>query len=280
MQIKVKARLGGPWIAEDWPRSSRSEPYALRRIPLDERTAEQPIEVFPLADRQWRQRGFEDRADEVAALAERCLATRGEPVTVRPPWSGHALDHSELEKAVGQRAEGLVGLKRHLGECVRRRVRACADRAQSVPLGDFYSLTPRQVAEHSYHDPDRFGIDPSKLSPEALKMMAGNRAALAVYSGTSMKDAGLNQRLAGVSKPTLVVWGDSDRIADPDYGRAFADAIPGARFQLLRDTGHLPQIEMPGQLLDVVWAFAESHAIMRPDQLSRGLEIPYSPRSL
>jgi len=132
------------------------------------------------------------------------------------------------------------------------------------PIADFYSLTPRQVAEFSYHDPDRFGIDPAKLSPEALKAMTGNRAALAVYSGTAMKDAGLIGRLAGVKTPTLVVWGDSDRIADPDYGRAFADAIPGGRYQILRDTGHLPQIETPGQLLDAVWAFAESQALTRP----------------
>jgi pimeloyl-ACP methyl ester carboxylesterase len=127
------------------------------------------------------------------------------------------------------------------------------------PIADFFSLTPRQVAELSYHDPDRFGIDPSKLSPEALKLMAGNRATLAVYGG-SMKEAGLDERLAGVTTPTLVVWGDSDHIADADYGRAFAKAIPGARFQLLRDTGHLPQIETPGQLLDAVSAFVESHA--------------------
>jgi len=119
------------------------------------------------------------------------------------------------------------------------------------PIADFFSLTPRQIAEISYHDPDRFGIDPSKLSPEALKVMAGNRAALAVYGG-AMNEAGLAGRLAGVMTPTLVVWGDSDRIADADYGRAFAKAIPGARFQLLRDTGHLPQIETPEQLLEAV----------------------------
>jgi pimeloyl-ACP methyl ester carboxylesterase len=128
------------------------------------------------------------------------------------------------------------------------------------PVVDFFSLTPRQVAELSYHDPDRFGIDPSKLSPEALAVMAGNRATLVVYGGQSMNDARLAKRLAGVTTPTLVVWGDSDRIADADYGRAFADAIPGARFKLLKDTGHLPQIETPGQLLDAVWAFAENTA--------------------
>jgi pimeloyl-ACP methyl ester carboxylesterase len=127
------------------------------------------------------------------------------------------------------------------------------------PIAEFFALTPRQVAELSYHDPDRFGIDPSKLSPEALKVMAGNRATLAVYA-QAMSDPGLEQRLGGVTTPTLVVWGDSDQIADAEYGRAFAKAIPGARFQLLRDTGHLPQIETPGLLLDAVWAFAESQA--------------------
>jgi pimeloyl-ACP methyl ester carboxylesterase len=131
------------------------------------------------------------------------------------------------------------------------------------PIADFFSLTPRQIAEISYHDPDRFGIDPSKLSPEALKVMAGNRGALAVYGGT-MNAAGLAGRLARVTTPTLVVWGDKDRIADADYGRAFAKAIPGARFQLLRDTGHLPQIETPEQLLEAVWAFAESPGLVRP----------------
>ena len=129
------------------------------------------------------------------------------------------------------------------------------------PVADFFSLTPREVAELAYHDPDRFGIDPSKLSPEALKVMAGNRAALAMYAGTSMNEAGLAGRLAAVAKPTLVVWGDSDRIADVDYGRAFAAAIPGARFELLKDTGHLPQIETPGQLIDAVWTFAVTNTM-------------------
>lgn len=142
-------------------------------------------------------------------------------------------------------------------------VDAVAIEVPGHPIADFFSLTARQVAELSYHDPDRFGIDPSKLSPEALKGMAGNRATLTVYAGTSMNDPGLAERLAGVTTPTLVVWGDSDHIADADYGRAFAQAIPGARFQLLHDTGHLPQIETPGPLLDAVWEFAENHALLK-----------------
>ena len=58
--------------------------------------------------------------------------------------------------------------------------------------------------------------------------------------------------------PVLVLWGDSDRIVDPDYGRAFAAAIPGARFQLLPATGHVPQIETPDQLLTAITGFTRA----------------------
>jgi pimeloyl-ACP methyl ester carboxylesterase len=49
-----------------------------------------------------------------------------------------------------------------------------------------------------------------------------------------------------------VLWGDSDRIADPGYGRAYAAAIPLARFQLLPDTGHAPQQETPDLVLRAI----------------------------
>lgn len=124
------------------------------------------------------------------------------------------------------------------------------------PVADFFSLTLDEVAQHSYHDPDKFRIDPTALPPALRAAMPGNRAALAVYGGTAMTDPSLAGRLAKVTTPTLVLWGEADRIADPDYGRAFAAAIPGARFQLLTATGHLPQLETPDQLLAVIRDFA------------------------
>jgi len=122
------------------------------------------------------------------------------------------------------------------------------------PIADFFSLTMDQVTQLSYHDPDRFRIDPATLPPAAQAGMAGNRATLAVYAGTAMSDPTLAGRLSVVETPTWVLWGDSDQIVDPDYGRAFAAAIPSARFQLLTDTGHLPQLETPDQLLQAIWA--------------------------
>ena len=122
------------------------------------------------------------------------------------------------------------------------------------PIADFFSLTMDQVTQLSYHDPDRFRIDPATLPPAAQAGMAGNRATLAAYTGTAMSDPTLAGRLSVVETPTWVLWGDSDQIVDPDYGRAFAAAIPSARFQLLTDTGHMPQLETPDQLLQAIWA--------------------------
>jgi pimeloyl-ACP methyl ester carboxylesterase len=125
------------------------------------------------------------------------------------------------------------------------------------PVADFFSLTLDQVSQLSYHDPEKFGIKLDALPPAVLAAMPGNRASLAVYAGTTF-GGDLAGRLGGITIPALVLWGDADRIADPDYGRAYAAAIPGARFELLKATGHLPQIETPDQLLEAIWAFTDA----------------------
>jgi pimeloyl-ACP methyl ester carboxylesterase len=132
------------------------------------------------------------------------------------------------------------------------------------PVADFFALSFAELAEHSYADPARYGIDPSKLPPEAQQAMAGNRMALEAYAGRTMTDPTLLGRLGATSVPVLVVWGEADRIGDPDFGRAFAAAIPGAEFQLLEHAGHLPQIEAPDALVELVWSFADTHAQRRP----------------
>jgi pimeloyl-ACP methyl ester carboxylesterase len=128
------------------------------------------------------------------------------------------------------------------------------------PVTDTFSLPLPQIADFSYHDPDRFRMDPSTLSAEQLQVMAGNRAALEAYTGLVMADPQLRARLAAITTPTLVVSGEADRIVDPEYARAYAAAIPGAEFRLLSETGHLPQLETPEALMDVVWAFGDARS--------------------
>ncbi len=116
-------------------------------------------------------------------------------------------------------------------------------------------LEPAQLVARSWFDPSKApSLDPSALPPAARAIFAGNRAALGLYGGT-MVDPTLLGRLGAIDVPALAVWGEADRIADPDTGRAFAAAIPGARFELLPGTGHVPQLETPDLLLEALRPF-------------------------
>ncbi|MCK8678127.1 alpha/beta fold hydrolase [Streptomyces lichenis] len=123
------------------------------------------------------------------------------------------------------------------------------------PIADFFSLTPAEVAARSFADPATYFVDPASLPQSVRDTLPGNRAALALYGGPSMSDATLLDRLSDARSQVLVVWGEADRICHPDYGRAYADAIPGAAFSLIPEAGHLPQIERPEHLTTLVRDF-------------------------
>jgi pimeloyl-ACP methyl ester carboxylesterase len=113
-------------------------------------------------------------------------------------------------------------------------------------VADISGLSLPEIQALSFHDPARFRVDPATVPDAQKAIMAANAAALAVYAGSqAMADPTLLGRLSGVAVPTLVLWGESDRIVEPAYGRAYASAIPGARFEVLPGTGHVPQMETP-----------------------------------
>jgi pimeloyl-ACP methyl ester carboxylesterase len=127
------------------------------------------------------------------------------------------------------------------------------------PVADVSTKTFPEIQNLSYFEPEKFRLDPTALSETQRAMIAGNLATLALYAGgPAMVDPTLDSRLADVVVPTLVIWGDSDGIADVDYGRAYAAAIKGAHFVVMERAGHLPQLEAPDRLLPLVVNFALS----------------------
>lgn len=123
------------------------------------------------------------------------------------------------------------------------------------PIADFFSLSPRQLAEVAWHDADRGFIDPTSFSDEQRAVQAGNGRAMAAIAGRGMSDPTLLSRLTAIAVPTLVVWGASDGVVTPAYGRALAAAVPGAEFALVESAGHLPHLEAPEATFEVVDQF-------------------------
>ena len=63
--------------------------------------------------------------------------------------------------------------------------------------------------------------------------------------------------------PTLVVSAEHDRIALARYGQMLARAIPGARFELLRDASHGVPIHTPDRINNFLRPFFESVEVAR-----------------
>jgi pimeloyl-ACP methyl ester carboxylesterase len=53
------------------------------------------------------------------------------------------------------------------------------------------------------------------------------------------------ERLGEIACPTLIVWGDRDRIVPPSSADEFARLIPDSRVVVFEDTGHVPMLEEP-----------------------------------
>jgi pimeloyl-ACP methyl ester carboxylesterase len=113
------------------------------------------------------------------------------------------------------------------------------------PVTDIRGKSLAEIQAYSWHDPSKAPAPPSGggtgSSPDVQALIG--------YTGPAMTDPTLLSRLGVINVPVHVIWGESDRIVDPEYGKAYAAAIPTATFTLLPRTGHLPQLETPDQLL-------------------------------
>jgi 2-hydroxymuconate-semialdehyde hydrolase len=64
--------------------------------------------------------------------------------------------------------------------------------------------------------------------------------------------AELLPRVASLAKPTLLVWGDRDRILPVSHLEAARLAFPAAQWHLFPRTGHMPQLERPEEFAALV----------------------------
>jgi pimeloyl-ACP methyl ester carboxylesterase len=96
------------------------------------------------------------------------------------------------------------------------------------------------------------------MTDDEVTVVARNREAAALYAWSPyMHDPKLKGRLHRIRIPTLVLWGAGDRLVGEAYGRAFAAAVPGAKFVTIEQAGHFPHIEQPKAFAGRSLAFSE-----------------------
>lgn len=88
-------------------------------------------------------------------------------------------------------------------------------------------------------------LDPDPSDYEAVFHAELNSASINQFSWP-IAEKGLARRLYRVTAPTLLLWGQEDRIVDPVYAEFFASKLRAqSRVQLVPEVGHLMHFENP-----------------------------------
>mgnify|MGYP006323555983 CR=1 FL=1 len=62
-----------------------------------------------------------------------------------------------------------------------------------------------------------------------------------------------------IKTPTLIVFGDDDKVIPHAYGPAFRTLIPGSRLEVIANCGHAPQIEKADELAKMIMSFVDAN---------------------
>jgi pimeloyl-ACP methyl ester carboxylesterase len=124
-------------------------------------------------------------------------------------------------------------------------------------IADIFAINEADFLELAYCNPDAGKRDYKAMPDAAVRHAARNREATARYAWSPyMHDPKLRGRLHRIRIPTLFLWGMRDRVLREDYGKAYCEAIPGARFERIEHAGHFPHVEQAGEFAEKIFAFA------------------------
>jgi pimeloyl-ACP methyl ester carboxylesterase len=108
--------------------------------------------------------------------------------------------------------------------------------------------------------------DTDRLSPAmAREMLRGSGRPAAPYATEALVDYDIRDDLPNLSCPTLIVWGEKDRVVGVEAAEEFRRALPHATFVMMRDTGHMPQVERPEEFNELLEEFLASLARGEPE---------------
>lgn len=131
-----------------------------------------------------------------------------------------------------------------------------------APVTNWMVITPStDLAKYLFHDPEGpvakkvLGLpeDPEQLI-EAQLQFIWSMACTGKFVWP-IPDKGLKKRIHRIKAPTLIVWGDQDKLVPPVYAQEFQSRIPGSRVEIVGPAGHEPQLEQLDKVSQLVLDF-------------------------
>jgi pimeloyl-ACP methyl ester carboxylesterase len=105
--------------------------------------------------------------------------------------------------------------------------------------------------------PDAAEIYGGAMTPEQFERFEDARAETARLGWEPfMFDPTLPHHLGGVGQmPVQLIWGAEDEIVPEDCINAYRDALPSATVEIIRRSGHRPEVELPDEFVSLVTRF-------------------------
>jgi pimeloyl-ACP methyl ester carboxylesterase len=117
--------------------------------------------------------------------------------------------------------------------------------------GDLFMWEPAVKLRNLFHDqsiPERLLSQPP--SPDQVETMLKNDYTVARLAWEPrLYDPHLHKWLHRLKLPVQIIWGEQDKILPVGYANELAKLIPGARVDIVRECGHLPQTEKPQEFV-------------------------------
>lgn len=130
----------------------------------------------------------------------------------------------------------------------------------NVPMGDLFSWNKETRFKTMIYDTalaEKLLAMPT--TPEQDAISAKNEATTKRLAWEPrFHDPHLHKWLHRISVPTQVIWGDQDPVFPLPYGEALAASIPGTELETLVSCGHLPQVEHPADLANLICTFSQA----------------------
>ena len=132
-------------------------------------------------------------------------------------------------------------------------------KVDTAPVADPFAAFPAELRHMLFHDPEsevaRTFI-PDEPTPEQLEATIKAREATArVAWNPFFYDPKLRDRLYRIKVPTLILWGESDRLVSIDMGTAYHEGIAGSQLVTLKACGHAPPFERPSEAASIITEF-------------------------
>jgi pimeloyl-ACP methyl ester carboxylesterase len=129
------------------------------------------------------------------------------------------------------------------------------------PIPDLFAAQLDELGPLLFHDPKSPAAQMMTAipqDPKALETMYVERVkrfATASKFLWPIPDRGLKKRAYRISAPTLLIWGESDRLIPPVYAREFSGRIKNARLQTIKAAGHMLMYEQQPEFVKAVRDF-------------------------